>query len=82
MCRSIKTLRSLDPPVTTEEVHAAALQFVRKISGYRSPSAANTEAFEAAVADIAARSQILLDDLIVRGESRSREAMWGHASRT
>lgn len=81
MCRSIKTLRSLDPPVTTEEVHAAALQFVRKVSGYRQPSTANEEAFEAAVHDIAARTQMLLDELVVRGEPRSREAMWGHGRR-
>ncbi len=81
MCRSIKTLRSLDPPVTSEEVHAAALQFVRKVSGYRHPSAANTEPFEAAVRDIADRTQMLLDELVVRGEPRTREAMWGHGSR-
>ena len=81
MCRSIKTLRSLDPPVTPEEVHAAALQFVRKVSGYRHPSAANTEVFGAAVDDIAVRTQALLDQLVIRGEPRSREAMWGHGRR-
>ena len=81
MCRSIKTLRSLDPPVTPEEVHAAALQFVRKVSGYRTPSAANTEVFEGAVDDIAARTQSLLDELVVRGDPRSRESMWGHGRR-
>ena len=66
MCRSIKTLRSLDEPATSEEVEAAALQFVRKISGYRAPSKANREVFDAAVADIAAVSQHLLDHLVVR----------------
>ena len=65
MCRSIKTLRSLDEPATYEEVEAAALQFVRKVSGYRKPSRANQEAFDAAVADIAAVSQVMLDSLVV-----------------
>lgn len=66
MCRSIKTLRSLDAPATTDEVEAAALQFVRKVSGYRKPSRANQEVFEAAVADIAVASQRLLDNLVIR----------------
>lgn len=65
MCRSIKTLRSLDEPATSEEVEAAALQFVRKVSGYRRPSRANQEVFDAAVADIAAVSQVMLDNLVV-----------------
>ncbi len=60
MCRSIKTLRSADTPATDEDVRAAALQFVRKISGYRKPSQANTEAFNAAVDDIALASHKLL----------------------
>jgi hypothetical protein len=63
MCRSIKTLRRAEEPATPEEVEAAALQFVRKVSGYRVPSRANSEAFEAAVADIAAASQRLLDSV-------------------
>ncbi len=67
MCRSIETLRSLDPPATTADVEAAALQFVRKISGYRKPSRANQEVFDTAVADIAAVSRHLLDDLVVSG---------------
>ncbi len=66
MCRSIKTLRSMDPPATREEVEAAALQFVRKVSGYRKPSHANEQVFEAAVAEIAAVSQTMLDNLVVR----------------
>ncbi|HYT79969.1 MAG TPA: DUF2277 domain-containing protein [Actinomycetota bacterium] len=61
MCRSIKTLRRPTEPATDEEVHAAALQFVRKVSGYRQPSRANQEAFEAAVEDIAQASRKLLD---------------------
>ncbi len=71
MCRSIKTLR---PPFTDEvgedDVHAAALQYVRKISGFRAPAAHNAEAFDAAVQDVAAATQRLLDTLQVRGASR------------
>lgn len=66
MCRSIKTLRSAEAPATDEEIEAAALQFVRKISGYRQPSRANTEVFERAVTDIAETSRRLLDGLVVR----------------
>jgi hypothetical protein len=61
MCRSIKTLRRADEPATEEEIHAAALQFVRKVSGYRMPSQKNSAAFEAAVDQIAAASRKLLD---------------------
>ncbi len=60
MCRSIKTLRDLEPPATSEDVEAAALQFVRKVSGYRKPSRANQEAFDRAVAEIAASAERLL----------------------
>ena len=67
MCRSIKQLRGSDPPATEAEIQAAALQFVRKVSGYRVPSAANQQAFEAAVADIARTTSHLLDTLVVRG---------------
>jgi hypothetical protein len=63
MCRSIKTLRGQEPPATEEEVHAAALQFVRKVSGYRTPSRANEEVFEAAVDEVAAASERLLKSL-------------------
>ena len=66
MCRSIKTLRSLEPAATEGDVRGAALQYVRKISGYRKPSAANEGAFEHAVADIADASRRLLDALVVR----------------
>jgi len=62
MCRSIKTLRG-DETAGDEEVRAAALQFVRKVSGYRKPSRANEEAFESAVDEISAASQRLLDSL-------------------
>ena len=61
MCRSIKTLRTLDVPATDDEVHAAALQFVRKVSGYRKPSPATQAAFNAAVEEIAHASRHLLE---------------------
>ncbi|HJR50927.1 MAG TPA: DUF2277 domain-containing protein [Gemmatimonadales bacterium] len=61
MCRSIKTLRVLDQPATDDEVHAAALQFVRKVSGYRKPAPANEAAFDAAVEEVAAASRRLLE---------------------
>lgn len=63
MCRSIKQLRGQDAPATREEVRAAALQFVRKVSGFRQPSRKNQEAFEAAVEEIARASQRLLDTI-------------------
>ena len=66
MCRSIKTLRSKDAPATEEEVRAAALQFVRKVSGYRAPSRVNEEPFNAAVDEIAEASRRLLDSLNTR----------------
>jgi hypothetical protein len=61
MCRSIKTLRRPEEPATEEEIRAAALQFVRKVSGYRQPSRANAEAFNSAVEEISAASTRLLD---------------------
>ncbi len=63
MCRSIKTLRRAEEPATDEEVAAAALQFVRKVSGYRVPSQRNREAFDVAVGEIAEASRRLLDTL-------------------
>lgn len=64
MCRSIKRLRDPEEPATDEEVREAALQFVRKISGYRVPSKANTEAFDRAVDEVAGASRRLLEDLV------------------
>ncbi len=61
MCRSIKTLRRPDTAATTGELEAAARQYVRKISGYRTPAARNADAFDAAIAEVAAASQRLLD---------------------
>jgi hypothetical protein len=63
MCRSIKTLRRAEAPATSDEVHAAALQFVRKVSGFRQPSRVNAAAFDQAVSEIARASQTLLDSL-------------------
>jgi hypothetical protein len=68
MCRSIKTLRRAEEPATDEEVRAAALQFVRKVSGFRQPSRKNTEAFDAAVEEITKSSRRLLDALSVKHE--------------
>lgn len=61
MCRSIKTLRRAEEPATDDEIHAAALQFVRKVSGYRTPSQRNSTAFQEAVDEIADASRKLLD---------------------
>ena len=66
MCRSIKQLRNTEIPATDEEIRAAALQFVRKVSGYRKPSKVNEEAFERAVDEVAEATQKLLDELGVR----------------
>jgi hypothetical protein len=68
MCRSIKTLRGEDP--TQDEIQAAALQFVRKISGYRQPSKTNQEVFDRAVDEITRASERLLDDLVTRPVAR------------
>jgi hypothetical protein len=72
MCRSIKQLRQPDQPPTAEEIQAAALQFVRKVSGYRKPSRQNEAAFNQAVIDIAAATQRLLDCLAVPDQSRKQ----------
>lgn len=64
MCRNIKQLRNFEQPPSDEEIKAAALQYVRKVSGYRVPSQANREAFDQAIQDIAASTRILLDSLL------------------
>jgi len=66
VCRSIKQLRNSEVPVTKEEIRAAALQFVRKVSGYRKPSKRNEAVFEKAIEEITLATQKLLDDLTVR----------------
>jgi hypothetical protein len=73
MCRNIKTLFNFDPPVTPEEVQAASLQFVRKISGFNKPSQANEEAFELAVQEVAAVSMCLLKSLETNAPPKNRE---------
>ena len=73
MCRNIKTLFNFDPPVTTEEVRAASLQFVRKISGFNKPSKANEAVFLATVEEVAAISRRLLRALETTAPPRSRE---------
>ena len=78
MCRSIKTLRRADRPASDEEIAAAALQYVRKVSGYRAPSQRNTEAFDAAVTEVGRASRRLLEEIAkasgepVRRPSRAR----------
>ena len=73
MCRNIKLLFNFDPPATDEEVRAASLQFVRKVSGFQKPSAANEAAFAQAVEEIAATSRRLLDTLATNASPRNRE---------
>jgi hypothetical protein len=73
MCRNIRTLHNFEPPATTEEAHAAALQYVRKISGTAKPSQANTAAFDHAVADITAITTRLLDELTAVAPPKDRE---------
>jgi hypothetical protein len=73
MCRNIRTLYNFEPPTTEEEVRDAALQYVRKISGYNKPSRANAEAFERAVDEVAAASATLLDELVTKAPPKDRE---------
>lgn len=74
MCRNIKQLYNFEPPATVDEIRAAAVQFVRKLSGFNKPSAANAEAFEAAVDEISLTTKILLDLLVTNAAPKSREA--------
>jgi hypothetical protein len=73
MCRNIKTLFNFDPPVTDEEIRAASLQFVRKISGFNKPSKSNETAFEAAIEEVAAVSSRLLHSLETTATPKNRE---------
>jgi hypothetical protein len=73
MCRNIHTLHNFEPAATDDEVHAAALQFVRKISGSTKPSKANADAFERAVEEIAHISRHLLEDLVAAAPPKNRE---------
>jgi hypothetical protein len=73
MCRNIRTLHNFEPPATPDEVHAAALQYVRKVSGSAKPSAANAPAFERAVEQVAAATAELLDALVTSAPPKNRE---------
>jgi hypothetical protein len=73
MCRNIKTLFNFDPPATDEEIKAASLQFVRKLSGFNAPSKANEAAFNAAIDDVFAAARTLIDSLETHSQPRDRE---------
>lgn len=73
MCRSIKTLFNFEPPATKEEIRSASLQFVRKLSGFASPSKVNQAAFDNAVEQVSAVATTLLDSLVTAGEPKNRE---------
>ena len=74
MCRNIRTLHNFEPPANEDEIHASALQYVRKISGSTKPSQANAEAFDRAVEAIAATTRELLDSLVTTAPPKDREA--------
>jgi len=73
MCRNIKVLFNFDPPATDEEIRAASLQFVRKLSGFTKPSKANEEAFERAIDEVSAVARTLIDALVTNTPPRNRE---------
>ncbi|MEO9326205.1 DUF2277 domain-containing protein [Nocardioides sp. C4-1] len=73
MCRNIRPLNNFEPPATDDEVHAAALQFVRKVAGATKPSSANQEVFDQAVREIAHVTRHLLDDLVTAAPPKNRE---------
>ena len=81
MCRNIRTLFNFEPPAADEEVRAASLQFVRKLSGFTKPSRANEAAFDRAVEDVAAIARRLVDELVTQAPPRNREAE-AHKART
>lgn len=73
MCRNIKTLFNFDPPATDEEIRAASLQFVRKLSGFNAPSKANEAAFNQAIEEVAAVARTLIDSLTTTAEPKNRD---------
>jgi hypothetical protein len=73
VCRNIKTLFNFEPPATEEEIKASSLQFVRKLSGFTSPSKANQAAFDRAVEEVAAAARRLIDSLVTTADPRDRE---------
>jgi hypothetical protein len=76
MCRNIKTLFNFSPPATDQEIQAASLQFVRKLSGFNSPSQANRVAFDRAVDEVAASARVLIAALVTTAEPRYRAALF------
>jgi hypothetical protein len=79
MCRNIRPLFNFDPPATDDEVRGAALQFVRKISGFNAPSKANAEPFDTAVDEVAAAARRLVDALVTTAPTKNREAVAAEA---
>ena len=79
MCRNIRTLFNFEPPASDEEVQAAALQFVRKLSGYNAPSHANAKAFDRAVEEVTASARKLVDELVTNAPARDREVVAAQA---
>ena len=79
MCRNIKTLFNFAPPATDDEIRAASLQFVRKLSGFNSPSMANQEAFERAVEEVAAAARELMASLVTVAQPRNRDQVAARA---
>jgi hypothetical protein len=73
MCRSIKTLFNFEPPATEKEIRASSLQFVRKLSGFNSPSKANQQAFDRAVEEVATAARVLIESLVTTADPRDRE---------
>jgi hypothetical protein len=73
MCRNIKTLFNFEPPATEEEIRASSLQFVRKLSGFNSPSKANQQAFDRAVEEVAASARLLISSLVTTADPLDRE---------
>ena len=79
MCRNIKTLFNFDPPATDEEIRAASLQFVRKLSGFTKPSHANEAAFDQAIDEVAVVARRLIDSLVTQAPPRDREVVAARA---
>jgi hypothetical protein len=79
MCRNIKTLFNFDPPATDDEIRAASLQFVRKLSGFTKPSKANEAAFDQAIAEVAQVARRLIDSLVTAADPRDREEVAAQA---
>ena len=73
MCRNIRTLFNFEPPATEDEIRASALQFVRKLSGFNSPSKANHAAFDRAIEDVTTAARVLIESLVTTADPRDRE---------